>query len=78
MNRARRVVPKREGGSPHTDETTYAHERSRFTTTHCRHGAPVPCPPGRVQGGAPAPGTAGLAVLSCLDNARPMGDGRGR
>jgi hypothetical protein len=29
------------------------------------------------RGGAPAPGTAGFAVLCCLDSA-PMGDGRGR
>jgi hypothetical protein len=47
---ARRVVPKREGGSPYTDETTYAHERSRFTTIAAAARPCRPCPAGRVRG----------------------------
>jgi hypothetical protein len=69
------VSAKREGGSPHTDETTYAHERSRFTTASraCRAAMHRPVARGRLRLLGPQP----PAVLCCLDSAL-MGDGRGR
>jgi hypothetical protein len=48
MNRGAGWSRSGRGGSPHTDETTYAHERSRFTTIAA---TARPCRPCRFRGG---------------------------